>query len=1019
MAEIRLYTMLHRWLCSVVAMTPRSGHWMLPVSALALSVLSFSASGAAPLPLAPINLHHTSWTARDGAPQLVLTMAQTGDGWLWLGGPGGLYRFDGVHFERYEPPAAPLPSSSVSILSAQGDGALWIGYRYGGVSVLSQGRLRNYSEADGLPRSKAVWGLEADGDGRMWAATSAGMFYLERDRWLAGGPALSLPRTLYKTLMRDRSGILWAQGEAGVFSLAPGADRFIHAAPTSGTGVLFNLPDGSVWSWDALHSRFNRLKPPPNGAAARDWQVKDDVNSILFDRHGDLWLGRQAAVEYRNAAGDFQTGLAQGLSGRQVYAIFEDRAGNIWTATASGIDRFRQQRLSSVTMSEDSDGSALVADADGAVWVGRTLVTADGKEASGVRRLLPSSPIPWTNLVTSFYRDGDGGLWIGGVGQLWRRDQTGTHQVPVPWGGSGTVIHSMTSDQAGGLWVSLLPDDLYHRHADGTWEKKGGETGVAGEAARMVAGNEQSGVWMGYPRSRVLQLVHGQVRQFGPEQGLKVGMVSTLHLRGPHVWVGGETGLALRQQDRFITVGGADGQAFAGASGIVELENGDLWLNAAAGLFRIASSEITALKAAAGYRVRYEKLDSLDGLVGNAAIRLATPSLVQASDGQLWMMTNAGVFRLDPARRAAAIPAPPVLIRRIGQPGQLQPAVAGMRLAAGTMALQIDYTALALSMPERVNFRYQLEGIDQQWQTAGLRRAAYYNNLGPGNYRFRVEASSTDGTWSQSATSLDFDIAPTVIQTWWFKALCGAALLMACWWLYRAHIRRLAAQVSARLEARIQERERIARELHDTLLQSVQGMMLHVQAAALRLPEPEPARIEIEQALQYADDVLHEGRQRVRDLRASEEGAQVLAEALAEAGERLRLPGAAPLQVRTIGAVRSLHPIIHEEVLAIASEAIANAYRHAQAQQIEALVHYGADALRVTVRDDGLGMPPEVVAAGGRCNHWGLRGMAERADKINARITLRSQPGNGTEWLLVLPGLLAYPAAPRPWFQKS
>jgi signal transduction histidine kinase len=465
-------------------------------------------------------------------------------------------------------------------------------------------------------------------------------------------------------------------------------------------------------------------------------------------------------------------------------------------------------------------------------------------------------------------------------------------------------------------------------------------------------------------------------------------------------------------------VAGVGGQAFQGISGIVELDNGDVWLNGGSGLYRIHAAEIARLIGHPGYRVRYERLDSSDGLEGNAQVLLPTPSMIQAADGHLWVSTTAGVFRFDPAFRPAATTPPPVLIRSIGAPGQARPPIAGTRLPAGTDTLQIAYTALALAMPERVRFRYRLEGVDHAWQDAGQRRAAYYSNLGPGDYRFRVLASSYDDTWAAEATTLDFSIAPTMVQTWWFRALCALALLAVCWLGYRLRVRHLAREVVLRLEERTNERERIARELHDTLLQSVQGLILHVHAASLRLPPPEPARAMIEKALQQADDVLLEGRDKVRALRSGASTTE-LAEAVQAAGANLRPPDGPPLQLQVTGSVRKLHPIVREELLAIASEAIANAYRHAGAAQIAAELHYRADKLQLVVRDDGIGLHPDLVLVGERPDHWGLSGMHERATLIKAKLVLHSEPGVGTTWTLTLPATLAYQSAPRRFWSRT
>ena len=972
-----------------------------------LLLLGSEASAKAPEP-APIAMHHTSWTAREGAPPMVVTMTQTRDGLLWLGSGNGLYRFDGVRFEAYPDPHHLMPSVAIGILNAFDDGSLWIGYRYGGVSALSHGRLRNYNEQDGLPASASVWGLEHDNSGRLWAATSSGMYYLDGERWRAAGADFGVPQTLFKTLMLDRQRNLWAQGDEGVYQLPPKERRFRKAGRQRGTGVLFQFPDDSVWSWDAAHDVTRRLTPPADGAPAAPIKLANDLASLLVDRQGGLWAGRIACLEYYLAPAMQQTCREQGLSGQWVAALFEDREGNIWASTSTGIDRFRHQRISAVKFPDEAASAPLVADAEGGVWVGSTYFP---QPEHGVLNHRPVV-IPLENSPSASYRDPAGILWFGGEGRLWRRSGQQMRMMPGLEKRELGWALNLASDDTGALWT-LWPRTLLRLGANDRWQNMQAETAWPNEMPRILDSSPAQGLWLGYARSRVLQLQGGRWRRYGPSDGLDVGMVEALHMNDQHVWVGGEKGTALRQGDRFITLAGADGRAFDGVSGIVEMGNGDLWLDTGAGLIHVLASEIARLSAVPGYRVRYELLDNLDGLSGNTPLRYPQPTMARTTDEQLWLSTNSGIFRLDTNERAIAQPAATVQIRSLGPPGQSGAAQSGMRLAQDTTALQIDYTALALAMPERVAFRYRLDGVDKQWQQVGTRRTAYYNNLGPGNYRFQVEATNYAGVWAEQPTTLDFSIAPTIPQSWWFKTLCGLLLLAACWWLYRRRMQNFAAQAVARLEERTQERERIARELHDTLLQSVQAMVLHVHAATMKLPAPDPARVMIEQALMQADDVMAEGRERVRDLRDNEPEQQDFEAAIRAAGERLGAPHMAPLQVLADGEVRMLHPVIYQEVLSIVSEAIANAYRHANASHIAVRLRYRAAELRITVTDDGAGIPADVMAAGGRSNHWGICGMRERAARIKAKLALHSEAGVGTEWRLSLPGVLAYQVSPR------
>jgi signal transduction histidine kinase/ligand-binding sensor domain-containing protein len=959
-------------------------------------------SRAGGAPPAPINLHHASWTARDGAPPNILSMAQTSDGWLWLGGPTGLYRFDGIQFEQFVPSNAPLLTRNVSVVNAFADGSLWVGYRTGGAAQLQHGRIRNYGEQDGLP-SRSVWGVEQDGDGRVWAATAQGMYWLENERWHASAASWNLPGGPYKTLMRDRQGVLWAQGDTGVYSLRPGNKRFAKAPVSSGTGVLFNLPDGSVVSWDAGQARFNRLAGPARDGYPPQWQRMGDPASLLFDHRGDLWIGLKGGLEHRGANGASRSAPAQGMSGPSVGALFEDREGNIWAATAAGIDRFRSRRLARIDVPEPAIGEAIMADDSGGAWIGGFHVSVSNAGNARVTPLWPASQEGWADMLSGYTRTSDGTLWGASYGALRRVRGKDSRRIELPASIGRRIVKGVLADRDGDLLVAVQQLGLYRRMPGGEWEK----TGPEGEVS-VMARSDTLGLWLGYFPGSVVHAEGGGWRSYGQADGLTLGLVMALHPHGQHLWAGGDNGLALFEGGRFQQVNGAYGETFDGISGIVEMDNGDLWLNASAGLFHIAREEIARFRRAPDYRVQYERLDQLDGLEGSAPRVVPSPSLVLSSDARLWIVRSTGVFRLDPGEPLPLSPAQPAVIKTIGPPGEGKAALGQAQFAPGVSALQIDYTIPSLAMPERVRFRYRLDGVDSDWQEAGARRNAYYSNLAAGDYHFRVAASDYSGKWTGQPTTAHFTIAPAVTETWWFKTLCGLLLLSAAYVAYRWHIGRMSRQMARRLQERVSERERIARELHDTLLQSVQSLILHTHAAVMKLPPKDAMRIQLETVLQQADDVVDEGRDRIRALRGEDDDKLSFPDALLAAANRLPPCEAGAVQLKMSGTIRPLDSAIYPDLMAIAIEAITNACSHAHASRIEVELHYGMREFRCIVRDDGAGIPPDILSDGGRPNHWGMRGMAERAARIQAKLALRSSNGSGTEWQLTLPAALAY-----------
>jgi signal transduction histidine kinase len=504
------------------------------------------------------------------------------------------------------------------------------------------------------------------------------------------------------------------------------------------------------------------------------------------------------------------------------------------------------------------------------------------------------------------------------------------------------------------------------------------------------------------------------VRLFGPVDGLDLGNIKAFETHGRDIWVAGELGLARLNDQRFVTLHGSDDDAFTGISGLVARANGDLWASGHMGLIHIQRNELEHARKDPGYPVGYESFNYLDGLPGTAQQVFPLPSLIEGTDGRLWLSLHGdeGVAWIDPKNIYRNSLPPPVSILSISSAGRRFATTPGLlQLPIGTKSLQIQYMAGSLSIPERVHFRYRLEGSDSGWQDAGNRREAFYTNLAPGAYTFRVIAANNDGVWNNAGASIQLFIQPAFYQTRWFHAACMLVFLLLLLALHRVRLKAVRAEALGRLEERLAERERIARELHDTLLQSVQGLMLRFQAASERLPQHETARLQMESALVRAEKVMNEGRKRLKNLRTADSGAMNFVGALAATGELFAQNSATQFHASVEGAHRDLHPIVREEVLLIAREALANAFRHAQARTIETQLCYTATELYVRICDDGVGIDTDILNRG-RPGHWGLAGMRERAKNIGARFTLSSEPAGGTAVELRIPADVAYQSQP-------
>jgi signal transduction histidine kinase/ligand-binding sensor domain-containing protein len=961
---------------------------------------------------------HTAWTLKDGAPGEIWSLAQTADGWLWLGTTTGLYRFDGVRFEHFAPlPGEAFRSNSIAALFALPTGELWIGFVYGGASVLKDGHLTHFTERDGLP-SGMVLGFETAADGALWMATTTGLMRYQGGRWSKIGPDWNYPAAGAYSLMRDQQGTLWAATGETVLALRPGKRQFEDPhLGVDGDASFMQAQDGSTWVRTEQGSRQIAA-----GSGKRDpWIAQRTSDSTLFDRDGALWTAACAVGVCRLARPREITGrpiLARvdatdaftsknGLTADAGMTLLEDREGNIWFTTRRGLDRFRHSNIVTVLFPESVVNVALVADDQGAVWAGTNMRSGtpdwlwriDGRpaRASGVE-----PPI------TCAYRAQDGSLWFGGPKALWHKQGERFTRVELPQKEKAADVHAITQDGAGRLWIGVVRAGTFRLDPSG-WTPYGNLRELPRITPTAAVTDLQGRVWFGYSDNRLARIEGDAARLYSAADGLNVGTVTAILARN-ELLVGGELGLAAFKNNRFHAVLSRD-TTFSGITGLVETAEGDLWLNGNSGVAHVKAAEWRRALADPGYPVHAELFDFQDGLPGTAQQLRPLPTAIQSADGRLWFAATDGVAWLDPKRIQRNALAPPVVIRSLVADDVRYAPGAAPELPQHTKRLQIGYTALSLSIPERIRFRYQLEGVDEQWQDPGQRREAFYTNLRPRRYTFRIKAANNDGVWNETGAGFSFSIAPTFFQTRWFYALCivaGGALLWLIFWL---RMRQMSTRLQTRLQERLQERERIARELHDTLLQGIHGLTLRFQAAKDSIPEHEPARELMEKALDRADEVLAEGRDRVQDLRAAESMVSDLPQALMKAGEELAQDHPAEFRVVVEGSARKLHPIVRDEAYRIAREAMVNAFAHAQAKSIEAEVAYDRKQLRVRLRDDGRGIDQKILDAGGRAGHWGLTGMRERAQKIRGHFEIWSRPGAGTEIELRIPASIAYKRA--------
>jgi signal transduction histidine kinase/ligand-binding sensor domain-containing protein len=981
--------------------------------------------------------HHTSWSTEDGVPADVWAITQTPDGYLWLGSTNGLYRFDGERVERISPDL--FPSPSIHALAATPSGGLWIGYErpVGFISLLQGGVVTNFSID--AQNSTSLHNIMLGPNNTVWAATPDNILKFDGQGWRAidsdWGTSLGEASGGVWAFGVARDGVVWSRNRNGLFYLRPGESRFIQAQGYVGGVASFTAtPDGRLWTTDSaaghlyalpdLQDARGEVVPAPTPGIPVSEPLR---GAILLDRDGALWFtsssgGGLSRVRTRTQsvhAGDemrpvdrFMEG--NGLSSNVVHTLFEDREGNIWVGTDLGLDRFRPANVVAETRIPAGFRARFVQSTHGALyaytgWSNTAARTTDGSES--LYRILPNRA-PEV-LVRNIGRlrgmlvdDETGAIWLSttrGLQQL-KGNALGA-PIPLPSGVEGESVYSAVQDKQGAFWISAFGHGVF-RQEHGTW--KAVVLHSARPATAVLTPDPGGDMWVRYSGGTLFRVSGDAVRDYSRSVP-DIGDLTFIKPDALGLLIGGEFGIARFDGERFYAIHSSRVPALSVITGIAETADGSTWVFTQAGILRIVTKDLeNALRHPNDQSLRYELIGPRDGLPGAPYGAVYGSTVAVGPDGRVWFTTGQGLVWLDPTNLYRNPLPPPVVVRSLTVNRRAYTPSSNVSLTAGDSNVQIDYTALSLSIPERERFRYKLEGVDRDWIDAGDRRQAFYTKLGPGTYSFHVIASNNDGVWNNTGATLAFSIPPTFFQSQWFILLCALAGAATLWLLYSLRLKQMSARIQARLEERLAERERIARELHDTLLQGFQGLMLRFQSVADSIPPDQPARQLIEDTMARGDDVLTEGRDRVRNLRGAETDHD-LPQALRDATRRFAVPSS-PVDFRVVveGTLRTVHPVVCDELISICNEAIRNAFNHANAKNIEARIMYHRTALRVRIRDDGKGINQRIIDAGGRKGHFGLAGMRERAQKIKAQFTLSSLSGAGTEVLIQIPGSFAY-----------
>ena len=949
-------------------------------------------------------------------------MLQDHQGYLWIATFGGLARFDGERFTIFYLTDTPgIGSDQIFSLYEDRTGVFWIGTVDGGLTRLKGGAATTYTERDGLP-SRFISSIRGDAEGQIWINTSGGVARFDGTK-LEAYPA-HRGKAVREFFLAARDGSMWFRCGGDVVRFgADGSIATLHPAKPS-VFLVHEAPDGSVWialrdQYQLVHydrGVFSYVPLPPVGR--RELADASALFSLAMteDVNGELLLltpaGLVRIVDGRPQPPEALPLPGNGHEGPKVRSLLADREGNLWVGTVGmGLTRFRRAPLTAYGKDEglsDSGFNAVLQDREGRIWMGGDLLYwFDGHGF----HLFPGV----TN-VRAIAQTRDGDLWFGGYGGLhrWRSGVLSHFNVEAP------AVRAIYQDREGTLWIGALmegrPGGLF-RFREGKLDQIPGIP----DANQMLE-DRDGGLWVGGIEG-LWYMRGGKTVLYDKKQGLH-DHVGDIHQDSTGtLWIasyGG--GLARLRDGRLKVITTKDGLPDNIVLGILEDDQSNLWLSSNHGVFRLSLKELNDFadgKISSISPVAYGIAEGMRSTESGGG----SPGSWRTTDGRVWFPTLRGVVAIDPAA-GNHIP-PPVMVEEAWANKLALAGNGSTSVPPGNNTFDFRFTALSFSDPEKVRFKYRLEPFDKDWVDAGTRRNAHYTNMPPGEYSFRVTAANSFGIWNDQGASVRFVLLPHFYQTNWFDALCLVLLLALLGAGYQFRVRQLQRAFALTLEARVRERTSIARDLHDTLLQSFQGLLLRLQTASQLLPDlPIEAKEKLDSTIERAADAITEGRDTVQGLRDSTLQTNDLAQAVNTLGEELKadpINGCSPtFRVTVEGETRDLHPILRDEIYRIAAEALRNAVRHSHAQHLEVEIRYEDHQFRMHVRDDGKGIDPAVLAGQAPTGHFGLNGMRERAKLAGGNLTVWSELDAGTEVELRVPAGIAYTASRRgSWLSRA
>jgi signal transduction histidine kinase/ligand-binding sensor domain-containing protein len=949
----------------------------------------------------------TTFTAADGLPSNVVNaIVQTANGFLWLGTDDGLCRFNGRKFERVSfRGSGPNPQGVVRSLAISPKGDLWIGTDTG-LALIPRSGLDHFESSlvtfyhTGVGKREEIFCLHFSRDGALWVGTRLGLF-----RWRDGKFQVVLP------------------------------DAWVSRIEEAPNGHIL-VVNGRDWSeLDGLR------EIPHHDIAARLGVSPDEIFHVVPDRSGAFWFCTIAGVARKVGETITRIQPYSLTTGNGAFRAMEDQQGNVWVFSQKGLFRVTANRLEPLALGMNA--ASVFSDRDGTLWVGRK---GDGLVKFKDKSVELFKPIPQmlNTRPIAVLSDHSGRLWVGSsCGGLSLFDGRSFKTYDEKDGLRNSCVNTIAEDADQNLWLGTGGGGVF-RFRQGKFTQYDPHQGLPSVFVYSVTVSRDRSLWIG-TEDGLSHMRNGSFRNYTTADGLASNrVVNVFEARDGEIWVATTSGVDFKSGDRFVHIPSetpslgrrsigfgetSSGEIYVlGAPrGISRVQDhrlvnvnpeldlltmlqrgpGDVWLTAASGVFRFPASQLGWVPQEHEGAVDYEQFGLADGLA-SAQSSPGLPNITTTPDGKLWVATARGVAMLDVVHLPRTGRKPVTYVDEVTVGRKTGPAGQELVLAPGTYHVAVHFDTVELASPEKIRFQYRLDGVDSLWLDADTTQFAIYTNIPAGSHLLHIRACNSYGEWDRIGSTYSINQIPYYYETLWFRSLSLASSLALLTGAYFFRLGQIRGQMRIRLEERLGERERIARELHDTLLQSVQGLIFRFYAIAERLPEKEPTRGEMEHTLDRANQVLAEGRDRVESLRTVADTETDLAVPFAAAASEMVQNCQIEFGIVVSGKPRPMNPVAREEAYWIGREALMNAVRHSQGRTVDLEIIYSERELRLRVCDDGLGIDQNTLNTRSQSKHFGLVGMRERAQKIRSRLDVLSRDGGGTEIELVIPAVVAY-----------